>query len=301
LSEIFTYSIITAGGGEHLGEQGKIYWHSAHHEALQLELYEYENALEFKKEHGLSKEALRMDTLVIKKIKDVQISKNIGKIFRNHNIVEYKSERDNFSFWDYQKVLGYLFLYSSFERVLLSDITISISLTIYPRELVKFLENERGFKVQELGNGIYHIDGDVVPIQILESKNLLEEENLFLRNLRSNLSSKDMLKTLQSYKERKPLDDKNIFLDRLVKANANAFMEAMNMFTEGVRDIFLEGAERYGWLSERDTNLKIENAKEIAKKMLEFGDTPEKVARATELPLDTVLAIANQLEKIPAV
>ena len=85
-----------------MDEQGKIYWHSAHHEALQLELYEYVDSLEFKEEHALSKEALRIDTLAIKKIKDVQISKNIGKIFRKHNIVEYKSEGDYFSFWDYQ-------------------------------------------------------------------------------------------------------------------------------------------------------------------------------------------------------
>ena len=70
-------------------EQGKIYWHDAHHEALQLELYEYEDVLEFVKEHELSKEALRMDTLIIKKVKDVQIKKNIGQIFRGHNVVEY--------------------------------------------------------------------------------------------------------------------------------------------------------------------------------------------------------------------
>ena len=119
-----------------MDEHGKIYWHDAHHEALQLELHEYEDALEFKKEYQLSKEALRMDALVIKKIKNVKIDKNIGKIFRNHNVVEYKSELDNVDFWDFQKVLGYAYIYSSFEKVKMDDITISISLTIYPRELI---------------------------------------------------------------------------------------------------------------------------------------------------------------------
>ena len=137
-----------------MDEQGKIYWHSAHHEALQLELYEYEDALEFKKEHELYKEALRMDTLIIKKTRDIEILKNIGKIFKNHNIVEYKSEDDNFSFWDYQRLLGYAFIYSSFEKVRMSDITISISLTIYPRELIKTLKKDYGYSVQDFGNGI---------------------------------------------------------------------------------------------------------------------------------------------------
>jgi hypothetical protein len=286
-----------------LDEHGKIYWHSAHHEALQLELYEYEDALEYKIEHELNKEALRMDTLIIKKIKDVKIEKNIGKIFRNHNIVEYKSEKDNFSYWDYQKILGYLFLYSAFERVPISEITISISLTIFPRELIKTLENERGFELQKLGNGIYRIDGDVVPIQILESKNLSEKDNLFLRNLRSNLSSKDMLKTLQAYNERKTLDSKNVFLDRLVKANPDVFMEAMNMFTDGVREIFMEGAEKNGWLESRDIEKAKETAKEkaqeIAKKMLLRGLPAEDVAEDTDLPIETIKSIANELENSP--
>ena len=62
-------------------ERGKIYWHEAFVEALQLELYEYKGALEFIAEHLLSKEALRMDALVIKVNENVQIEKNIGKIF----------------------------------------------------------------------------------------------------------------------------------------------------------------------------------------------------------------------------
>ena len=53
----------------HLDEYGKIHWHDAHHEALQLELYEYEDVLEFKKEHQLSKEALRHGHFGYKKAK----------------------------------------------------------------------------------------------------------------------------------------------------------------------------------------------------------------------------------------
>jgi len=288
-----------------LDEQGKIYWHSAHHEALQLELYEYEDALEFKEEHELSKEALRMDTLVIKKTKDIQISKNIGKIFRNHNIVEYKSENDNFSFWDYQRVLGYAFIYSSFEKVQMSDITISISLTIYPRELIKTLQNDYGYTIQDLSNGIYYINGADIPIQILESKRMSEDENVFLRNLRSNLSSEDILKTLQSYKERKSLDDKNVFLNRLMKANHKTYLEAINMFSEDLGELFFEAAERPGWLADwladRVADCEVEKAKEIAKKMLMRGTSINDVAEDTELPLETVISIANQLKEIPAV
>ena len=273
----------------------KIYWHDAHYEALQLEFHDYRDFLEFDDEFHLSKEALRMDTLIIKKNKDVQIDKNIGKIFRNHNIVEYKSEQDNFGIWDYERVLGYAHIYSSFEEVPISDITVSISLTIYPRDLIKNLENERGYAVQNCGNGIYYVTGAIVPIQILESKKLSENENLFLRNLRSNLSSEDMFKTLQSYRERRVLSDKNIFLSRLAKANPKAYLEAINMFSEDLRELFMEGVEQYGWLDNRDNAKVLEERKRLAQKLLARGDLPDEVAEIAELPISAVIEIANQL------
>jgi len=71
------------------------------------------------------------------------------------------------------------------------------------------------------------------------------------------------------------------------------------MFHDDIKDIFLEGADKYGWLDNRYNDREIENSKKIAKKLLLIGVSVEKVADATELPLDTVISIANQLEKIP--
>ena len=75
----------------------KVYWHDAHFAALQLELHEYADALSFEETHPLSEEALEIDVVVIKKEKNITIDKNIGKIFKVHNIVEFKSEKDNLS------------------------------------------------------------------------------------------------------------------------------------------------------------------------------------------------------------
>jgi hypothetical protein len=270
----------------YLNEHGKIYWHEAFFEALQLELHQYRDFLEFESEHRLSKEALRVDVLVIKKNKDVRIEKNIGKIFKEHNLFEYKSELDSFSFWDYNKVMGYALLYSSFERVPMSEITVSIALTMFPRELIKALESENGFTVQDLGNGIYYIEGGLVPIQILESKRLSKSDNLFLRNLRSNLSAEDMLNTLESYQAYRPLDNKSVFLERLVKANSIAFEEVMNM-SDAVIDIIIEAAEKNGRLKDRFVDRKT-----VAKKLIELGDSVEKVAEATGLSVETVEGLA---------
>ena len=66
--------------------QEKIYWHEAFYRALQLIFHDYKDFLQFENERLLSKEALKMDVLIIKKEKNVEIEKKIGKIFKAHNI-----------------------------------------------------------------------------------------------------------------------------------------------------------------------------------------------------------------------
>ena len=283
-----------------MAEHDKIYWYDAHHEALQLELYEYEDVLEFIKEHELSKEALRMDTLIIKKVKDVQIKKNIGQIFRGHNIVEFKSEKDNFDYWDYQKVMGYAHMYASFEKVHMPDITVSISLTIFPQGLVKLVERDHGYTLVDNGNGIHYLHGADIPVQILESKNLSADENLFLRNLRSNVTTEDMRKIMQTYNEHRFFDRRNVFLDRLASANKKSYKEAVDMLTESMREVFLEGADEYGWLDSRYKKIEEEAARKFAQGSLIRGFSIEDIASITRLPIETIMDIADQLQNLPA-
>ena len=62
----------------------------------------------------------------------------------------------------------------------------------------------------------------------------------------------------------------------------------------------MEGVERYGWLDKRDSKLILENTKQIARRLLLRGRPIETVAEDTELPLDTVIEIANQMQELPA-
>jgi len=287
-----------------LDTHDKIFWHGAFFESLQLELHDYKEHLKLQNEYQLSKEALRIDALVIKKNKGVYIDKNIGRIFRGHNLFEFKSESDSLSVWDYNKVFGYAYQYSFSEHVSELDITLSIALTMYPRELIKHLKNERGLKVQNLGDGIHYIEGEVFPVQILEIKRLSPEKNIFLRNLRSNLSAEDISKAIQLGKEYGLLD-KSVYLERLIKANLSVFMEAIDV-TESVMEIFMEGARKYGWLDKEieqkieqirmqdreETAKKIEQIRaKTAKKMLMRGDSVEEVAEIMELPIETVMGL----------
>ncbi len=68
----------------------KTHWHSAFCGATEWELKQNKNDLIFESEHVLSKEPLRMDMLVIRKDPKAVIRNEIGKIFKAHNVIEFK-------------------------------------------------------------------------------------------------------------------------------------------------------------------------------------------------------------------
>ena len=151
-------------------------WHPAFIEALQMELWDYQDALEFHPEYPLTSEPLRIDCVVVKKAKDVVIRKNIAVIFREWNLLEYKSPDDYVSVADFYKVYGYACLYASFQQVPITSLTLSFVESRYPEKLLDHLRDERNYSVAETGPGIYNISGDILPIQIIDSRKLSVDE-----------------------------------------------------------------------------------------------------------------------------
>ena len=109
---------------------GRLKWHTAFLPAIQLELYDYLDSLEFRCEYQLTTEPLRIDLLIIKKPKDLIIKKNIGRIFRTENILEYKSPVDNLSIKDFLKVYAYANLYAAMNLPAASR-RVSLTVTLF--------------------------------------------------------------------------------------------------------------------------------------------------------------------------
>ncbi len=80
-------------------EEIKIQWHPGFVAAMDLEFGENRKDLIYEKEYNLNTKPLEIDLLVIKKDSDVQIVNEIGKLFRGHNIVEYKSPEGLFRYF----------------------------------------------------------------------------------------------------------------------------------------------------------------------------------------------------------
>jgi hypothetical protein len=107
-------------------------WHPAFFQAIQLELEPYKDSLEFRSEYRLTAEPLEIDVVIIKKDPALTIEKNIARIFRQINLLEYKNSNDYFSVYDFYKVFGYVYFYAALNKTDIRDMAISIMETRYP-------------------------------------------------------------------------------------------------------------------------------------------------------------------------
>ena len=215
-------------------ENGILQWHPAFYAGLQIELAEDRANLIFENEHQLSTRPMEIDILIIKKERDVPVRKNIGQIFRKYNIIEYKSPSDYLNVDDFYKVYGYACFYKAdtggTDVIPAEELTITLVCCRYPRKLIKYLQEKRKYIVKKAGDGIFYIDGDHIPIQLIVTSQLLETENLWLKNLTNKIEkTASARKLVQEYGKHKNDHLYQAVMDIIVRANTEQFQEVGSM------------------------------------------------------------------------
>jgi hypothetical protein len=143
-----------------MAKDKKVQWHPAFYGAMHLELRENKDTLEFTEELILNTLPLRVDMLVVKKKISCEIQNEIGRIFRKHNLVEYKSPDDLFNYGVFIKGIAYAYLYKTRElyidEIPLEEITLTFVRERKPVKLFKKLRLQK-FLIVEKWKGIYYI------------------------------------------------------------------------------------------------------------------------------------------------
>jgi len=241
-----------------------------------MELEAYQDSLEFYPEYQLTSEPLRIDCVIIKKAKGVKIKKNIAAIFRMWNLLEYKSPDDYVSVADFYKVYGYACLYASFKNVPVNDMTITFVERRYPGKLLKHFKNERGYTVEENRKGIYIIKGDVLPIQIIDSRRLSADENLWLKSLSNRLDTK----AVRQIRDEVSLQDKaarlEAYLDVIIRANIKAVEEVIKM--DGMPKSLEKVLIDIGWIAKREY-IAAAKAEQKIIDHLKSGKSPDEIIK----------------------
>ena len=270
-------------------EHSRIAWHPAFVEALQMELEAYKDALEFHPEYQLTSEPLRIDCVVIKKVKNIAIKKNIAAIFREWNLLEYKSPGDYVSVDDFYKVYGYACLYTSFKQVPITGLTVSFVESHYPKKLLEHLKNERGYKIAETSPGIYTISGDILPMQAIDSRKLPLEENIWLKSLSDELNFSAFNHVSGEIVRQGKAVQIAAYLEVITKANIKNIQEALRM-DKAIEKMF----EEIGWIAKWEAKGEERKALAIAQNLVNLGLPVETVVSATQLDPEKVKPLYSQ-------
>lgn len=243
-------------------------WHPAFFAAVQVELDMEEENLSFINEYQLGTKPRAADVLIIKKKAEQQITKNIGRIFRKYNIVEYKSPSDYLSVDDFYKGLAYVCLYKTDTKrvntVDIEEITLTFAVSHYPREVLKYFNSKKQYTVKKAEAGIYYVEGSLIPIQIIVLNRLSAEQNLWLKVLSNQLRETDIAqKMLTEYEKHRDNALYSSVMDVVVRANEEAFKQEENGMCELLEQIINEKIERK--LNAREELVRREDKQEMLK------------------------------------
>ena len=254
-----------------------IQWHPGFYGAAELEFLSNKGDLEFQREYNLSKEPIRMDMLIIKKLADVRIKNELGHIFKKYNVVEYKSPDDALSIDDYYKTVGYACLYKGLgetvDQIPADELTISIFRESYPREMFEAMKN-LGMEIKEYYPGIYYISGKQIlfDTQIVVTKQLDKETHRTLRVLSKNVREEDVRAFVKrAAKISEPGDRNNVDAVLQVSVSANkelyeSIRRCDKVMCEALRELMKEDFEKQERETKQETLLEaIRNLMETMK------------------------------------
>ena len=147
-------------------------------------------------------------------------------IFKTYNLFEIKGIGSSISTDSYYKAIGYagLFINQSGKpnQYTALDISLSFLSFHYPRRLMTHLQKDRKLTVEKFSNGVYHIINETFIIQIIVTKELSPEENLYLHCLTDHLNNTELIKQLvDDYQQHQEHDIYIRYMNQLTNANSN--------------------------------------------------------------------------------
>lgn len=239
----------------------KIQWHPGFVAAMNLELAASREGLIFEKEYNLNTKPLEIDLLIIKKESGVKIENEIGKIFRGHNILEYKSPEDHLDIDAFYKAGAYASLYKSYGKVSdgikAEDITVSLVRDARPDKLFRYFEKKE-YQVSNPAKGIYYIKGKVLfPTQIIVTRELPKGTHTWLRALSGELDQEDVrelvnrVRSLNGKQDRELADsvfnisvEANRQMIREMRRDADMYEALMEILEPGIQIRVDEGVRK---------------------------------------------------------
>ncbi len=274
-------------------------WHSGFYGAVGLEFLENDADLEYDAEHQLNHNPVRIDLLVVKKNKGIELVNELGAKFRGHNIMEYKSEKDRLSIDTVFKANAYAALYKAYgksiDEIKADDITVTLAREAYPRDAFKALR-KYGYVIEQANPGIYLVTGRYIfPTQIVVFSQLDERLHFWLTNLRRNIDKnrmKEAVLRVYDLRGKAGMLYGMAYIGAVVEANEKAIKELSN--EEG----FDMGKVMEELLHDKLIEQKQEGIKEGLKKGIKEGIKEGRIKLLAELVREGAMSISDAAKKM---
>lgn len=287
-------------------------WHPAFYSAIQLELIDDRDGLEFDSEYGINTKPIQIDVLIIRKSSSTPISNEIGRIFKGHNIIEYKSPDDTLNIDTFYKTIGYACLYKStnvayVNAIKADDITISIIRESKPRKLFSQLIS-LGFNVVSTSPGIYHIEYPLplsFDIQIIAYGEMDHLQHSWLTSLTKHLLPPDATHLIHKVNRLSGSLDKQLadsVLEVAVTENRKTFSnvkEAEINMCKALRELMKPEFDEYKAQITEEVTREVtrEVTKEVTREVTREV-TKEVTARVTDqVTKDVTIKVTDQVTK----
>ena len=302
----------------------KIDWHSGFVNAMKLELLANEDDLEYEDEHLIANRAQRIDLLIIKKMRSVEIVNEVGTLFDKYNILEYKSPDDSLTLGDFYKVLAYTGIYLEelhrYDEYGRDAFTMTFVRRRKPIKLFELLRRDK-HEVFHARKGIYEIKGHLpFRTQVIVTREWDDEEadiHTWLRSLTNKSKGKELKGILAGTPK---LSDKHKKLaDGVINVYVEANSEYMHMIkevdstmSEAVNELFADwtlkekeradaaekrAAEAEAKTSAIETELG-ETKTELGETKTELGKTKNRLSEAMKKIDDMSAQLQNALAEI---
>ena len=174
-------------------------WHSWMNALLHIVLHRYPVTIE--REYLLGSQPPRADFLILKEQAIVDLGLEIFRIFREHNIVEFKSPDDELNESVLWKCIGYAGFYMSIKGLSPSQVTLTLIRDARPLRF--FDEMKEYLHADPQTKGIYQIQNWQVtfPIQLIVTSELPGPEYAGFRSISKKPSVEDIALMFQNHEQ----------------------------------------------------------------------------------------------------
>lgn len=224
--------------------------------ALKITLEPYRNQLSYREEFPLANGPRRIDCLIKRQANAPPIDLPIAAIFRQYNIIDYKSPHESMNVQNFYKVLSYAYSLPDFfhDDNILTETTISLVSNHYLEKLTQHLKQQSASSadsfskdnpkklIEKIIPGLYHIHMDrphPFPMQIIVLPELPPEDYFWLHCLQRDLL-KDPAVCALGNKYRGHKDDPlyQSVLDAIICANITGDKEGNNAMCDALYELF---------------------------------------------------------------